>query len=47
MTYQKPELVISGPALKAVQGVNKGGITKDQASPHPFNATSAAYEADE
>jgi hypothetical protein len=45
--YNKPEVVILANAITAVQGVNKICSSRDNANPHPLNATSAAYESDE
>jgi hypothetical protein len=43
MTYEKPELLMSGSALTSVQGSGKQG---DDADTH-LPATTSAYEADE
>jgi hypothetical protein len=47
MKYVAPEIVVLDNALQAVRGNNKGQSSRDNATPHPNNATSAAYEADE
>jgi hypothetical protein len=44
MNYEKPEVVILGPALSAVQGSGKGSNTKDNGQ---ATHTPPAYEADE
>jgi hypothetical protein len=48
MTYNKPELVTLASPIKAIQGVDKDLIQNfDVVSPHPFNATTGAYQSDE
>ena len=47
MKYVTPEIVVLDNALRAVCGNMKGQTSRDNAAPHPNNATSAAYEADE
>jgi len=49
MSYNKPELVVSGSSVQLIQGNNKG-LYSNPDNLHPtteFDATSAAYEADE
>jgi hypothetical protein len=47
MKYVTPEIVVLENALRAVRGSGKGKADRDNAAPHPNNATPAAYEADE
>lgn len=52
MTYSKPTVVPSGPALAVIQGQSKGvqfNLDAAQSGPNhgKYNATIAAYEADE
>jgi len=49
MNYTRPEAVLGGSALVAIQGVNKTSspVALDIASPYDFTATKNAYEADE
>lgn len=47
MKYVTPEIVVVDNALRAVRGNGKGQSSRDNAKPHPDNATPAAYEADE
>jgi len=45
--YQKPELVVSGDAVQAIQSMSKTAIALDAQPPHEVPATNSAYEADE
>ena len=45
VSYTKPELVYTGPAVSQIQGVNKQSQFLETA--HIKHATPAAYEADE
>jgi len=49
MNYAKPEVVLSGAAVVAVQGNDKTSspVQFDNNWPHDFTATMHAYEADE
>jgi len=46
-TYEKPEVVLSGDAVRAIQNMAKTAIANDAAPPHQPPATTSAYEADE
>jgi hypothetical protein len=46
MRYQKPVVLLSGPALKTIQGSLKVD-NEDQDSPNTRGFTMGAYEADE
>lgn len=45
--YEKPEVVLSGDAVRAIQNMAKTAIANDAAPPHQPPATTSAYEADE
>ena len=45
--YEKPEVVLSGDAVQAIQNMAKTAIANDAAPPHEPPATTSAYEADE
>jgi len=45
--YQKPELVVCGSAIQAIQANSKETMADDAQAPHDFPATTTAYEADE
>ena len=48
MTYNKPEVVKLNSTLNVIQGDAKVGETyRDNAFPHPNDATIFAYESDE
>jgi len=48
MTYNKPEIVMLDSGLCAIQGTTpKMFSTRDNAYPHPDNASTNAYESDE
>jgi hypothetical protein len=47
MKYAKPEVTVLAKTLEAVRGGKGSPVQNDAASPHPFTATAAAYEADE
>ena len=47
MKYTKPELTATASALEVVRGGKGTPVQNDAEKPHPFNATAAAYEADE
>jgi len=43
MNYEKPELVVLGPAASAIEGLSKPGARED----HAGLPTTNAYESDE
>lgn len=45
--YEKPEVVVSGDAVEAIQNMAKTAIANDAQPPHEPPATTSAYEADE
>jgi hypothetical protein len=48
MKYAKPEVVLSGSALAAIQSTSKGVFDDPDANPpHEIDSTVSAYEADE
>jgi hypothetical protein len=48
MNYTKPEVVLSGSALHAIQSGEKGAFSvKDNTNPADIRKTNGAYEADE
>lgn len=47
MKYTKPTLSVAKKAVDAVRGGKGTPVQNDAAAPHLFNATAAAYEADE
>jgi len=47
MTYKKPELLVLGDSLEAIQGSPKGTGIQDNPGHTPAKYSVAAYEADE
>lgn len=47
MTYKKPELLVLGNSLEAIQGSPKGSGIQDNPGHVPARFSVSAYEADE